>query len=240
MVDELIEKADIKSLEDKLGVHFEDKDLLRQAITHRSFPNENKKLNIKDNERLEFLGDSVLGLAISTYLFKECENSPEGELAKTKAILVSSETLAEKARKLDLNKNLLLGRGEEITGGRERESILADSIEAIFGALYLEKGFIEAKSFIISLFKKDINKVLSGEYEKDYKTLLQETVQKDSDKTPQYQVIEELGPDHNKKFVVEVELAGDKLGKGRGSSKKKAEQKAARKALKNLDICAEE
>ncbi len=230
----LLDKTGLQNLEAKIDIEFANKDLLRRAVTHKSFPNENQEYDINDNERLEFLGDSVLGLAISTYLFRNYPQASEGKLAKVRAILVSSDMLARKAQALKLNEHLLLGHGEELTGGRDRDSILADSLEAIFGAIYLEKGFSRTEDFIINFFQDDIRKVWAGDHKKDYKTLLQEKIQKNSDKRPEYVVADEEGPDHNKSFVVEVKLADETLGIGRGSSKKTAEQQAARSALKNL------
>ncbi len=228
-------EINLEELEEKLNIEFEDKELLRRAVTHRSFPNENKDLNLKDNERLEFLGDSVLGLSISTHLFKNFSDASEGKLAKVRANLVSADMLSRKARELDLNNHLLLGHGEEITGGRDRDSILADTLEALLGAIYLERDFNVVDNFIIDFFEKDIELVWSGRHEKDYKTLLQETVQESGEEHPEYSVISEEGPDHNKFFHVEVKIPGKKLGRGRGSSKKEAEQEAARAALQNMD-----
>ncbi len=227
-------KADIYQLEEKLKVEFNDKLLLLKAVTHKSFPNENPDLALNNNERLEFLGDSVLGLSIATKIFEDYGEMPEGGLAKMRAILVSSVTLARKARDIDLSKHILLGRGEEMTGGRDRDSILADALEAIFGAIYLDQGFKPAKQFINELFNEDIELVKTGEYNKDFKTVLQEYVQQNSDYRPEYKIIEELGPDHNKEFKMEVLLNGERLGKGSGSTKKEAEQKAAKRALMNL------
>lgn len=231
---ELFKETNLDRLEKTIGVEFENKNLLRRAVTHKSYPNENHKIDIKDNERLEFLGDSVLGLAISTYLFNNYEKAPEGKLAKVRAILVSSDMLAKKAKSLNLSDHLLLGHGEELTGGRDRDSILADSLEAILGAIYLEKNFSRVKNFIINVFHDEIINVWSGNYEKDYKTILQEKIQKNCDKRPEYFVVAEEGPDHNKSFVVEVRLESEILGDGRGSSKKTAEQQAAQSALENM------
>lgn len=231
----LYKERKIQKLEERIQLEFNDKSLIRRALTHKSFPNENKDLNLRDNERLEFLGDSVLSLTISTYLFQRFNNYSEGKLAKMRAVLVSAPILAEKARKLNLGPHIILGRGEELTGGRDRDSILADTMEAILGAIYIDKDFNEATNFIIDIFKKDIKAVVQGRYIKDYKTLLQEVIQQDSAERPFYSVIEEKGPDHNKTFIVKVKLSGDELGLGTGSSKKEAEQKAAKIALENLE-----
>jgi len=233
-MEDIMLKAGIYQLEEKLKIEFNDKSLLLKAITHKSFPNENPDLSLNNNERLEFLGDSVLGLSIATKIFENYGEMPEGGLAKMRAILVSSVTLARKARDIELSDHLLLGRGEEMTGGRKRDSILADALEAIFGAIYLDQGFEKAKRFINDFFDEDIELVKTGEYNKDFKTVLQEYVQQNSDKRPEYKIIEEFGPDHNKEFKMEVLLDGERLGKGSGSTKKGAEQKAAKSALINL------
>lgn len=235
MTDKLYREANLNQLEEKLNFEFQDRSLLRRALTHRSFPNENKELEIEDNERLEFLGDSVLGLAISTHLIHNYPRAAEGKLAKMKSRLVSEVSLARRARDLEMNRHLLLGHGEELTGGRDRDSILADAFEALLGAIYLEKDFECCQDFIIDLFQEDFQRLRTGDYLRDYKTILQEKIQKNIQSRPVYEVISEEGPDHDKSFVVSVELEGNKLGKGRGSSKKKAEQRAARDALKNID-----
>ncbi len=233
-MNELLKNIELEKLEEKLGLTFNDSNFLRTAVTHKSFPNENRRLKLKNNERLEFLGDSVLSLSISTYLYKNFRDAPEGRLAKMRAILVSSDTLARKARELKLSKHLLLGRGEEITGGRERDSILADALEAVIGAIYLDQGFKAADNFIVEFFHTDIEKVQNGDYTRDFKTLLQEVIQQDGDYRPEYVVLSETGPDHNKSFAVQVKLGEEVIGQGQGSSKKDAEQLAARRALENM------
>ncbi|MGM0438608.1 MAG: ribonuclease III [Bacillota bacterium] len=229
------EEKNMDELEEILGIKFKDKSLLRRAVTHKSFPNENPKLDIKNNERMEFLGDAVLDLSMSSYLFEKFPDYPEGKLAKMKAILVSAPVLSEIAKEININKFLLLGKGEEMTGGRERDSILADSLEGIIGAIYLDQGLDAADKFIVENFKNDIEIVKSGDHIRDYKTLLQETIQKNSNKRPEYFVEDEKGPDHNKTFIVRVEFSDRILGFGKGSSKKDAEQKAAKVALENLE-----
>ncbi len=232
---ELFNEDKLLEFEKKIDVNFNNKKLIQRALTHKSFPNENRCLSLKDNERLEFLGDSVLSLAISTHIFKEFPEHPEGELAKMRAVLVSAPVLAELAQNLSLGDYLFLGKGEEMTGGRERDSILADTMEAIFGALYLDKGFKAASQLIIKLFAEDIEYAAEGKHIQDYKTMLQEVVQKDGNDRPEYEVTDEKGPDHNKTFVVEVMLNEDNLGSGQGSSKKEAEQEAAKVALHRLN-----
>ncbi len=224
----------INSLEEIININFKDKLLLQRAVIHKSFANENSELSLRDNERLEFLGDSVLSIAISTFIFHNFPDYPEGELAKMRAVIVSTPILASKARESGFGRYLFLGKGEEATGGRKRESILADTMEAIIGAVYLDQGFSTAMDFIINHFKDIINAVEKGEYIQDYKTVLQEIIQQNGIAGPEYLVIDESGPDHNKIFRIQVKNKDRILGSGSGSSKKEAEQEAARKALKNL------
>jgi len=230
----LYDEGKINEVEEVLNISFSNKFLLERALTHKSFPNENKELNMKDNERLEFLGDSVLSLTVSTYIFKKFSEYPEGKLAKMRSVIVSEPILAKIAREINIGKYMLLGKGEELTGGRDRESILADAMEAIYGAVYMDKDFMYAAKFILGILKNVINAVENGQYLKDYKTMLQELIQKDNLKRPEYKVIDEKGPDHNKIFTIKVDFDGEKLGKGKGASKKEAEQKAAKEALKKL------
>lgn len=224
----------ILELEKRINISFNDKLILQRALTHKSFSNENSNLNLRDNERLEFLGDSVLSIVISTYIFDHFPDYPEGELAKMRSVIVSEPILAMVARGINLGKYILLGRGEELSGGRKRDSILSDTMEALIAAIYLEKGIDEARGFIISLFEENIKEVENGKYIQDYKTILQEIIQKNSINRPIYVVIAEKGPDHNKEFTIEVKHGKNKLGIGRGTSKKEAEQNAARAALKKL------
>ncbi|HKL12098.1 MAG TPA: ribonuclease III [Halanaerobiales bacterium] len=232
---EYFSKNKLKELESKLDIKFSNKKLLLRALTHKSFANENSELQIKDNERLEFLGDSVLSLSISTYIFNKYDNYKEGKLAKIRSVIVSAPVLAEKALDLNLGRYLLLGKGEELSGGRSRDSILADTMEAILGAIYLDKGFDFSFEFIINNFKSFIFEVDNGNYIQDYKTMLQEVIQKNSNDRPEYEVVKEKGPDHNKEFYVVVNFEDTELGFGKGKSKKEAEQEAAKHALKQLD-----
>jgi ribonuclease-3 len=232
---QLFNKRKIKDFEKSLKLDFNDKLLIQRALTHKSYPNENRRLNLKDNERLEFLGDSVLSLSVSTYIFNKFSDFPEGELAKMRAVIVSAPILAEVAKRIELGQFLFLGKGEEMTGGRERDSILADTMEAIFGALYLDQGFTAAADFILELLKIDIINVAEGNHIQDYKTMLQEVIQENGNNRPEYEVVDEEGPDHNKIFIVAVKLNEDNLGSGQGSSKKEAEQEAAKVALEKLN-----
>lgn len=228
-----ISKYNIDELERRIGYIFKDTNLLITALTHSSYANENRH-GISDNERLEFLGDSVLELVIADYLYGMFEQYKEGDLTKIRASIVSEGSLAEIARSIELGEFLYLGKGEANTGGRNRDSILADAVEAIIGAVYLEAGISKASELIIHLFTPIIKKSFEGKGFQDYKTQLQEILQKNSDKGLNYHVIEEKGPDHNKEFVVEVHHNGQVIGTGKGKSKKEAEQQAAKEALKKI------
>ena len=216
---------DFSQLEGAAGYCFEDKTLLKQAMTHSSYANEHRAQHMKDNERLEFLGDAVLEVISSEFLFKEYPEMPEGDLTKLRASIVCEPTLALCARDLNLGEYLLLGKGEEPTGGRGRDSIVSDAMEAFIGAIYLDGGFANAKEFIDRFIMKDI------EHKKlfyDSKTILQEIVQRDhKGEEITYQLIGEEGPDHNKKFVVDLLIGGKVEGQGSGRTKKAAEQEAA-------------
>ncbi len=216
----------IKAFQNLIGIDFDDRRLLTKALTHRSC--EKSPVN---NERLEFLGDSVLGLVITEYLYRRYRGEAEGFLAKIKAYLVSSDTLFHKAEQIDLGKYMIIGKGEEKSGGRKRISILADAMEAIIGAVYLEKGLDTSRRFVLNLYKEDLKKAninLSDYY--DYKTVLQEYVQKTYRKVPVYKITNERGPDHQKIFDVEVIVNNEVMGYGSGHSKKEAEQIAAKQA----------
>lgn len=224
----------IMNLEKNINITFKNKMLLQRSMTHKSFSNENSHLLLRDNERLEFLGDSVLSIVISTYIFDNFPDYPEGELAKMRSVIVSEPILALKAREINLGDYLLLDKGEDLSGGRKRESILADSMEAIIGAVYLDCGIKKAEEFIIDLFETIIKEVEQGKYIQDFKTVLQEVIQQESINRPTYFVVDEKGPDHNKTFKVEVRHNNITLGSGQGSSKKEAEQNAAKVALEKI------
>ena len=220
---------DIKELEQKTGYSFRDKDMLRQAMCHSSYANEHRVGQIHDNERLEFLGDAVLEVVSSDFLYHRYPKMAEGELTKLRASIVCEPTLALCAKEIDLGSYLLLGKGEEHTGGRLRNSIISDAMEALIGAIYLDGGFVNAKNFIERFVLTDI------EHKKlfyDSKTILQEIVQRDhrSDEI-NYVITGEEGPDHAKVFLVEVQIGGVVEGTGRGSTKKAAEQEAAYRAI---------
>ncbi len=218
----------LELLEEKIGYRFQDKRLLEQALCHSSYANERHWNRLKNNERLEFLGDAVLELATSEFLYLTYPKMPEGEATKTRASIVCEQTLALCARELGLGKWLRLGRGEELTGGRERDSITSDALEALLGAIYLDGGFANAKEFVRRYILNDI------EHKKlffDSKTILQELVQGESEETLHYELIEEKGPDHNKCFMVQACLGDAVIGTGSGRTKKAAEQAAAYQAL---------
>lgn len=212
------------ALEEKLGHKFENPGLLVTALTHTSYANESRNGTIH-NERLEFLGDSVLSVVVSEYLFSHNKKLPEGELTRIRAGLVCEQSLYEFAKQLGLGEHLRLGHGEERSGGRDRPAILADAFEAVIAALYLDGGMAAAKAFILPFVQE------AHRANEDYKTRLQEVVQQNPEERLRYVVTEESGPDHNKSFTVEVHLNSNVLGRGRGHSKKQAEQQAAREAL---------
>ena len=222
-------------LQNEIHVKFKDKRLLNRALIHRSYVNESATDKIKDNERLEYLGDSVLGLIVNEYLFRRFEEYPEGDLAKIKSAVVSEATLAKVARDIELGSFLLMGKGEELSGGRDRASILANSFEALIGAVYLDLGLKSCRGFILSLLKKDIERIDRMTYLRDPKTTLQEYVQKKYKERPVYEVVEERGPDHKKEFIVRLLIKGDEVSRGVGSSKRKAEMLAAEHILKKIE-----
>lgn len=221
----------MESLETKLGYTFRDRTLLENALTHSSYSNENHT-PCGSNERLEFLGDAILGMVTADFLYREHPDLPEGDLTRTRAALVCEESLVEVADRLELGKFLRLGRGEAAGGGRERPSIRADAVEAVLAAVYLDGGLAEARK-IVQRF------ILARETEKavtrDYKTALQELVQRESGQVLAYRLIGQSGPDHAKVFTVEVDLNGKAVGRGTGHSKKEAEQMAARSAVEMLN-----
>ena len=223
----------ISLFEENINYEFTNKEYILEALTHSSYSNENK--NYPFNERLEFLGDSVLSIVISDYLFKKETKLPEGELTKIRANIVCEESLSEVSKNIHLGKYMLLGKGEEATGGRERISILADALEAVIAAIYLDGGIKCAREFILTNMEKIINDSIKGKIFRDYKTCLQEVLQSNGENNIWYKLIEEKGPDHNKRFVMEVGINDTVLGVGEGKSKKDAEQVAAKCALdKNM------
>jgi ribonuclease-3 len=221
----------IEQLQKELGVRFNNPNLLKQAFTHSSYVNEHRTIKkLMHNERLEFLGDAVLELGVSQHLYRNQPQMPEGEMTKLRAAIVCEPSLMEFARELHFGEYLLLGKGEEQTGGRERPAILADAFEAFLGALYLDQGLDEVLSF---LEKKVFSKIVAGAFSHamDYKSQLQEFIQQGKDQTVEYVIIEEKGPSHNKKFVAQVKVNGLVAGEGIGKTKKESEQRAAKAAL---------
>lgn len=222
----------IKELQEKLGYTFNDESVLIRALSHSSYVNENHSAG-DSNERLEFLGDSVLGLITAENFFKNYKNLPEGELTKLRAATVCEKSLAGFAKQLELGKYLLLGKGEILTGGRERPSIQADAFEAIIAAIYLDGGMEAARAFVLKYIDEAIKRQQSV---KDYKTMLQEVVQRNPGELVEYVLAGETGPDHDKRFEVEVHLNSNVIGRGIGRSKKRAEQEAAREALELMGL----
>lgn len=221
----------MESLEKKLGYRFQNRELLSEALNHSSYANEHKG-GLGSNERLEFLGDSVLGFVSAEYLFRLHADLPEGDLTRMRAALVCEQSLYEVAKTLDLGGYLKLGRGEEAGGGRKRQSILADAVEAVFAAVYLDGGIEKARELIVRVL---LSQAPAAEERKDYKTTLQEVVQRRSGQVLTYHMVDQSGPDHNKKFLFEVRLNDRPVGRGEGRSKKEAEQAAARDALESSD-----
>ncbi len=215
-------------LEQTIGYTFKDNALLAEALTHSSYTNGK---NLRSNERLEFLGDSVLGITVAEYLFENLTSLPEGRLTRIRAGLVCEDALYSFAKRIDLGRYIMLGKGEENTGGRDRHSILADAFEALIAAIYLDGGSDKARDFILS-FIPPLEKLADGVYMPgDYKTLLQEIIQQNPEESIEYKIIGESGQAHNKQFTAEVLLNGQVIGSGVGRSKKQAEQNAAKEAV---------
>jgi len=222
---------DIYELTEKLGYTFQNPDLLAEALRHSSYVNELADSNLSDNERLEFLGDAVLDLAISHILMDLFRDAKEGDLSKYRAGVVNERGLCKVARELGIGDYLMLGRGEELSRGREKPSILANTVEALLGAVYLDGGFSETKEIIQRLFLPILGKIDSGKIADDFKSLLQEYSQEIYKTRPDYLLVEEIGPAHDRTFKVELRLKGETIANGEGKSKKEAEQKAAREAF---------
>lgn len=219
----------LAEFEKKIGYSFKNRDLLFEALTHSSYANESRRL-FKSNERLEFLGDSVLSIVVSDYLFEEYKDYPEGELSKTRATLVCEKSLAKFAEKIDLCDYILLGKGELSNGGRNRPSIVSDAFEAVIAAIYLDGGLEAARAHIMRFLPENLQDAVAKAYD-DYKTVLQEIIQKNPEESVEYQLISESGPDHKKSFTVNVMLNSNVIGTGTAGSKKQAEQLAAKEAL---------
>ena len=231
-------KKDLISFQKNLNIKFSDINLLDLAFHHRSYANEHGN-HLDNNERLEFLGDSVLGIAVADYLYKTMKDHPEGDLAKIKSVVVSEMTLSEIAVNIGIQKMLLLGKGEENSGGRTKKALLADATEAVFGAYYLDSGFKVAEKLILKLLVPEIEKVWENKHHKDFKTLLQEYYQKKCKECPVYKLDKITGPDHERVFWVSVNLGDKVFGPEKGSSKKEAEQAAAKCAWDSINKKAE-
>lgn len=223
---------DFSKLEEKLNIEFKNKDLLKQAFCHRSYLNENPDFPLEHNERLEFLGDAVLELIVTEYLFKNYPGKTEGELTNWRSALVNSQMLSKVAKKLGFNDFLLLSKGEEKDVGKAREYILANTFEAFIGALYLDEGYKSCQKFVLENLIIHLSEIIKKGLFKDPKSRFQEEAQERLKITPSYKVLEEWGPDHAKHFVVGVFLGDEMIAKGEGSSKQEAEEEAAKRALK--------
>ncbi len=228
-------KQALLAFQKQVCFRFKNIDLLDLALHHRSFSNETNK-NRTNNERLEFLGDAVLGMVVAARLYECMADRQEGDLAKTKSVVVSEDTLSVIALALHVNEYLILGKGEEMSGGRGKKAILADAVEAVIGALYLDSGYRTAEQFVLEIMNPQIEMVLQNRHHKDYKTLLQEYYQKQYKSVPKYILIKKTGPDHDRTFWVTVDLRGTVFGPESGKNKKEAEQAAAGIAWKSLGL----
>lgn len=226
----LVNMKDFSKLEDSLNIYFNNKDLLKQAFIHRSYLNEHSDTKLDHNERLEFLGDAVLELAVTKYLYNKYEN-PEGELTSWRAALVNSKMLSHVAQNLNFNDYILLSRGEAKDTGRARQYILANAVEAFIGAIYLDKGIGAAQEFVEEHILRELPIILEKELYRDPKSSFQEEAQDKIGVTPTYKVLEESGPDHSKTFMVGVYLEDELVAKGKGSSKQEAQEDAAQNGL---------
>lgn len=223
----------MRSLEERIGYRFQDRSLLENALTHSSYANEHRSEGMPSNERLEFLGDSILGLIVADHLYRSRPDLPEGDLTRIRAALVCESSLVEVAKGLDLGSYLRLGKGEEAGGGRHRPSIQADAVEAMLAAVYLDGGIGQVRKLVHSLIlNQEKERTAAG---RDYKTALQELVQRESGQVLCYRLLDERGPDHAKTFSMEVCLNGQSIGSGEGRSKKEAEQAAAKAAVARLE-----
>ncbi len=225
-------QRNLNEIQSCVNYNFKDIKLLNTSLTHSSYANENKMRSYESNERLEFLGDAILNLIVSEYLYYHFSKLPEGELTKKRATVVCESSLAFAARKINLGNYILLGKGEETTGGRNRDSLLADAFEALIGAVYIDGGLTSTRTFLLGMFEEEVIYAISkGNLFIDYKTELQEILQKRTKSKIEYKVEKEVGPDHNKKFYMNVIVENKVIGSGMGRNKKEAEQMAAKKAL---------
>ena len=227
------EQEAVKKFQEKIGYQFKNEALLYEALSHSSYANENKKTR-NSNERLEFLGDSVLSIVVSDHIFEHYKHMPEGDLTKMRASLVCEKALFEFSKKIDLGSFLFLGKGEEMTGGRTRPSIVSDAFEAVIAAIYLDGGMEVVSKYILSFLPENITPDFTVFH--DYKTVLQEVIQRNPEEKIEYFLKGEEGPDHDKRFTVQVRLNSNVIGEGVGRSKKSAEQNAAKEALTLMGI----
>ena len=227
------EQEAVKKFQEKIGYQFKNEALLYEALSHSSYANENKKTR-NSNERLEFLGDSVLSIVVSDHIFEHYKHMPEGDLTKMRASLVCEKALFEFSKRIDLGSFLFLGKGEEMTGGRTRPSIVSDAFEAVIAAIYLDGGMEVVSKYILSFLPENITPDFTVFH--DYKTVLQEVIQRNPEEKIEYHLKGESGPDHNKQFTVQVLLNSNVIGEGTGRSKKNAEQLAAKEALSLMGI----
>ncbi len=223
-----------RSLQHNIGVSFKDMSLLHQTFIHSSYVNENPESTISDNERLEFLGDALLDFIITEKIYHDFPQMPEGEMTEIRVSLIREETLAQIASSLNLGDYLYLGKGEESTGGRHRQTNLADTFEALVGAIFLDQGLTATRNFVLSKLDIYLSKIKAKGVDQNYKALLQEFTQAEYKQLPTYNLVETSGPDHDKNFIIEVKLGDKALGTGIGKSKKAAEIEAARSAYEKL------
>jgi ribonuclease-3 len=226
--------TDLAALQKTLGILFNDLSLLEQALVHSSYVNENPSLAPTSNERLEFLGDAILGFTIARELYQRFPQFSEGEMTRLRSSLVRQDTLSRMARAIRLGDYLYLGRGEAASGGRRKPANLAGALEAVIAAIFLDRGLSTTRDFVLKIADRELDKMLSQGIEADYKSRLQEVIQAKQQQTPTYRVIEAVGPDHDRRFTVEVRVGDAILGRGSGKSKKAAEVEAARLALDQL------
>ena len=228
-------KNNYEKIEKNIQITFKNRELLDIALTHRSYLNEHKDLELQNNERLEFLGDAVLELIISDYLFTTYIDKPEGDLTNIRAAIVRTESLAEESRKLGFGEFLKMSKGEEDSGGRDKDYLLANTFEAVLGAIYRDQGFEVCKEYLQRTILQKVEHIVSEELYIDPKTQAQELIQAQYKVTPVYEVIKEEGPDHDKRFTVALVISGKRITTGEGTSKQKAEEDAARNAVKKLN-----
>ena len=224
---------DLSALQETIGIQFDDETLLRQALVHRSFLNENPQFELPSNERLEYLGDALLDLVVGEYLYDRYPEMNEGDLTSLRAALIRASALAQFARSMELGRYVYLSHGEDERGGRDRVGLLSDVFEALVAAIYLDRGLIQSREIILALVEPEATRIIEGGLHRDHKSRLQEWSQRELGVTPAYRTVSERGPDHAKEFTVEVLLGGEIYGRGLGRSKQAAEQSAAKEALED-------